>query len=328
MLIAFDRPAPVRAVAHRLVFLLALFVGAYAGGVQTPRAQSQTNELRVFACEPEWAALVRIIAPTAKVFSATHAYQDPHEIEARPALISALRRASLAICTGAELEAGWLPMLQQRAGNARVMPGARGMMFVADGLTLIEDAHHHSERHVGHVHAAGNPHIHLDPRRYAAVAEQIAQRLAEIDPADSAGYEERFKRWHEAWQTRVRIWKARSSPLFGLAVVAEHSTFAYLFDWLELFQVADLEPVPGAPPTTNHLRRLESRALDDPPMAVIQALHQPAQPGRWLADRIKRPLLRLPSTVTPDGPTAQPEGLFEHLLVQLLGAASRPISSQ
>jgi len=56
--IVSDRPAPVRAVAHRLVFLLALFVGAYAGGVQTPRAQTQADELRVFTCEPEWAALV------------------------------------------------------------------------------------------------------------------------------------------------------------------------------------------------------------------------------------------------------------------------------
>ena len=129
----------------------------------------------IFTCEPEWAALARVIAPDAQIFSATHARQDPHEIEARPALISALRRADLAICTGAGLEAGWLPMLQNRAGNARVMPGAPGMLFAVEGIVLLEDAHHHAARDKGHVHSAGNPHIQLDPRLLARVAAQIGR---------------------------------------------------------------------------------------------------------------------------------------------------------
>ncbi|MFM8767275.1 MAG: hypothetical protein ACKOD9_05695, partial [Rubrivivax sp.] len=45
----------------------------------------------VFACEPEWAALTRVLLPSARVHVATHAGQDPHHIEARPALIAQLR---------------------------------------------------------------------------------------------------------------------------------------------------------------------------------------------------------------------------------------------
>jgi zinc/manganese transport system substrate-binding protein len=256
----------------------------------------------IFACAPEWAALARVIAPDAQIFSATHARQDPHDIEARPALISALRRADLAICTGAGLEAGWFPMLQNRAGNARVMPGAPGMLIAADGLPLLDDAHHHPARDKGHVHAAGNPHFQLDPRLLARVANRITERLAAIDPTGAADYQARLARWLAEWNKRIEGWQA------------------YLFRWLELYQAADLEPVPGVPPTLSHLQGLLQRARDDPPMAVAQTLYQDPQSGRWLAEKLSVPLLTLPSTVTSDGNTRSLEGLFDHLVRSLLAA--------
>ena len=75
------------------VRLLVASVTAFtlAGLLASPQASAAPS---IFACEPEWAALARVIAPDAQIFSATHA-QDPHDIEARPALISALRRASI-----------------------------------------------------------------------------------------------------------------------------------------------------------------------------------------------------------------------------------------
>jgi zinc/manganese transport system substrate-binding protein len=277
----------------------------------------------VFACAPEWAALVRVLAPDTQIFSATHARQDPHEIEARPALISALRRADLAICTGGGLEAGWLPMLQNRAGNSRVMPGAPGMIFATDGMTLLEDAHHHPARDRGHVHSGGNPHIQLDPRLLTRVAERIARQLAALDPDEAARYRTRLERWQSDWSAHIERWERAAKPLFGQALIAEHSSFAYLFRWLELYQAADLEPVPGVPPTLSHMQGLLQRARDDPPMAVIQTLYQDPQAGRWIAQRMAVPLLQLPSTVTPEGDTRTLEGLFDHLVQALLAAHQR-----
>ena len=81
-------------------------------------------ELRVFACEPEWAALAQALGgDKVTVYSATHALQDPHRIEARPSLIARARNAQLVVCTGAELEAGWLPSVLREAGSAGVQPG-------------------------------------------------------------------------------------------------------------------------------------------------------------------------------------------------------------
>ena len=276
--------------------------------------------MEIFACEPEWAALARILAPDARITSATHARQDPHHIEARPALIGSLRRARLAVCTGASLEAGWLPMLQQRAGNAAVRDGRDGMFHAADAVRLLHP-HEHVDRSMGDVHADGNPHFHLDPHRLVQVAEALAERLAVLDPNGASAYRDRFRTWAGSWHRRVEAWTRKAAPLAGRTVVAQHTSFAYLWEWLGIEQVADLEPKPGLPPTVAHLQLVLRQVRDAPPIAIVQALHQEPQAGQWLSERIGAPLLVLPATVTPDGPTAELAGLYESLIDALLRAA-------
>ncbi|MGH8442793.1 MAG: metal ABC transporter solute-binding protein, Zn/Mn family, partial [Nevskiaceae bacterium] len=68
--------------------------------------------LEVFACEPEWGALAKALGgEEVDVYTATTALQDVHKIQARPSLIAKYRQADLLVCTGAELEIGWLPAL-------------------------------------------------------------------------------------------------------------------------------------------------------------------------------------------------------------------------
>ena len=56
------------------LFALALALALAAALPAAARAEA----LQVFACEPEWAALVKALAPGAQVTAATHARQDPH----------------------------------------------------------------------------------------------------------------------------------------------------------------------------------------------------------------------------------------------------------
>ncbi|MCF1438144.1 MAG: zinc ABC transporter substrate-binding protein, partial [Shewanella sp.] len=95
-------------------------------------------QLTVFACEPEYASLVTELAPDAKVFSATTAFQDPHLVQARPSLIAKMRRADLAVCAGAELEVGWLPMLQMKSANPKVNSGGVGLFFAAEQSETLD----------------------------------------------------------------------------------------------------------------------------------------------------------------------------------------------
>src|SRR3954471_4775548 len=120
--------------------------------------------LDVFACEPEWAALAQELGGNiVTASSATTARQDPHQVQARPSLIARLRSADLVVCTGAELEIGWLPVLLRQAANSRVQPGSPGYFEAARSVRLL-DVPTRLDRAEGDIHAAGNPHIQTDPR--------------------------------------------------------------------------------------------------------------------------------------------------------------------
>jgi zinc/manganese transport system substrate-binding protein len=281
------------------------------------------HALNVFACEPEWAALVKVLVPDATVVSATHVRQDPHHIEARPALIAQLHRADMAVCTGASLEAGWLPMLQQRAGNRRVQDGEPGMFYAADQVELI-DPQPAAGPFAGDVHAEGNPHFHLDPHRLLTVARALAAELGAMAPARAPQIRERLAAFERDWAARIAEWERRAAPLKGRTVAAQHGSFAYLWRWLGMVQVADLEPRPGMAPTPGHLQRLQQQLRPQPPMAIVAAQHNDPRSARWLATQLgpQVPALVLPATV-PDPLAPDALGGWIDALLQALLAAQR-----
>ncbi len=288
----------------------------------TVQAKAQT----VFACEPEWAVLTRVLWPEAKVFVATHARQDPHHIEARPALIAQLRSADVAVCTGAELEAGWLPTLQQRAGNPKVQDGMPGMFYATDHVVLIDPQPGAvGGPFTGDVHAAGNPHLHTDPHRILLVLQALSEQLQKLQPTQKQAIVQRQAKFEIAWKERIAAWERRAVPLRGREVVAQHGGFAYLWRWLGLKQVADLEPQPGMAPTPGHLQRLLTQLRTHAPWAVVISSYQDPRSARWLVNQHggNLPLLVLPATVTnPNHPDAL--GLwFDQLLDSLLNIEDR-----
>ena len=121
--------------------------------------QPASAALKVLACEPEWAALAQELAgDKVSVSSATTALQDAHHIEARPSLIARARNADLVVCTGSELEVGWLPLLLRQSGNERIQPGALGYLEASQLVSRLEIPKV-LDRSLGDIHPAGNPHI-------------------------------------------------------------------------------------------------------------------------------------------------------------------------
>jgi zinc/manganese transport system substrate-binding protein len=275
-------------------------------------AQAQT----VFACGPEWAALVRTLLPQARVHVATHAGQDPHHIDARPGLIAQVRSADLAVCTGAELEIGWLPVLLQRAANPRV----REVFYGAEHVDLLDERPGVvATPWSGDVHAHGNPHLHTDPRRLLQAADALAQWMAPVFPAQAAQIAARQAAFARAWQADIARWQQRAAPLRGQRVAVQHGTFAYLLDWLGLEVVADLEPRPGMPPTPGHLNRVRDSLRAAPPMAVVLASYQDLRPARWLHSQVPEvALVVLPATADQradaEGLRRWMDGLLDSLL--------------
>jgi zinc/manganese transport system substrate-binding protein len=266
----------------------------------------------VFACEPEWAALVRVLLPEARLHVATHARQDPHHIEARPALIAQLRSADMAVCTGAALEAGWLPMLKQRAANANVRDGQPGMFYVADHVSLIDPQPATINPFAGDVHTEGNPHVQTDPRRLREAAEALSERMQAVWPAHATAVAKRHQQWDAQWQRHIERWTRDAASLRGTQVAAQHTTFGYLWHWLGMEMVADLEPKPGMPPTPGHLNSVRDALLAKPPAAVVVASYQDARAAQWLVQQLQgRSTLRVLSA-TVDDPLAP--AALEHVV--------------
>ena len=276
--------------------------------------------LNAFACEPEWAALLKELGgEQVDVVAATTALQDPHRIEARPSLIAKMRRADLVVCTGAELEAGWLPLLLRSSGNSKVQVGRPGYVEAAMLVERLE-VPQSVDRSLGDIHSAGNPHVHLDPRRLAQIAEQLSVKLAELDGANATYYQQRGAGFLQRWREKIAQWQERGAALRGVRVVAHHKDWVYLFDWLGMEEVATLETKPGVPPAPGHLAQLKNSLADTPAAMVVRAAYQNASASQWLEKNAAITAVELPYTVGGSDEARDLSSLMDVTLNRLLKA--------
>jgi zinc/manganese transport system substrate-binding protein len=297
----------------KLLAISALLLGVL---VSSP-AQAK---LKVFACEAEWGSLLTELAgDKVDIDVATTALQDVHVIEAKPSLIAKVRAADLVVCTGAQLEIGWLPQLVRQSGNAKVASGAGSFMAAAQVKTLEKPTA--LDRANGDVHPDGNPHIQMDPRRVLIVARQLDARLAQLDPANASIYRQRLADFEQRWLAAMVKWKAEAAPLKGRKVVVHHISWVYLWDWLGLQEIGALEPRPGVPPTAAHLSELVATTKNSNTLAIVRAAYQDPKPADWLSQRTGVPAVTLPFTVGGDAQSRDLFGLFDSTIAKLLAAA-------
>lgn len=283
-------------------------------------AAPSAQALQAFACEPEWGSLLNELGGSAvQVDVGTSALQDVHVIEAKPSLIAKVRRADLVVCSGADLEVGWLPQLIKQAGNPKVASGA-GYFLASDQITTLEKPSK-LDRSEGDIHPQGNPHFQLDPYRVLAIAKALDARLAELDPAHAAEYQQRLADFTSRWTAAIGKWEAKAAPLKGRKVVVHHLSWVYLNAWLGLEQIGALEPKPGVPPTSAHLAGLVELAKSQHAFAILRAAYQDSKPGDWLSEQTGVPAVTLPFTVGGDAQAKDLFGLFDSTIDKLLAVA-------
>ncbi len=281
-------------------------------------AQPAQAALKVLACEPEWGALAQELAgDKASVSSATTALQDVHHLEARPSLIARARNADLVVCTGSDLEVGWLPMLLRQSGNAQIQPGRPGYLEASQFVPRL-DIPKMLDRSFGDIHPAGNPHIHLDPRNIARVAEALRDRLILLDPANTEAYKTRSSAFLARWREAIPHWEAKAAPLRGLTMVVYHKNMTYLNAWLGLREAGSLEPKPGIPPTAAHLADLVARMQAEPAKVIVYVAYNNPQAAKFLSGRTRIPAVMLPYTVGGSEAAKDLFGLFDDTLARLL----------
>jgi zinc/manganese transport system substrate-binding protein len=288
--------------------------------VVTVAFAQQAAALEIFACEPEWGALAQELGgERVTTYVATNAFQDPHRVQAKPSLLARARRADLVVCTGAELEIGWLPIVLRQSGNNAVQPGKPGYFEAAQYVQKLE-VPTVLDRAAGDVHPGGNPHIQTDPRNIGRVAKVLAQRLGEIDPANASFYQTRYRDFAKRWDVAIQRWQKEAAPLQGEPIVSHHKSWAYLNAWLGLREIAELEPKPGVEPTAAHLEGILAQLKREPARMVIRASYNDGRASEWLADRARIPAVMLPFTVGGTDKAKDLFGLFDDTVQRLLAA--------
>jgi zinc/manganese transport system substrate-binding protein len=277
--------------------------------------------IKVLATTADWGSLVTELGgDKVNVYTATSALQDVHQVDAKPSLVARARSADLVVATGAELEIGWLPVLLQESGNAKIQPGAPGYFEITSALKLL-DIPSAVDRSMGDVHPLGNPHVQLDPRNVALAAKALSVRLAQVDPPNAAYYQQRGADFQARWTQAMTRWTAQAAPLKGVPVVVIHKDQTYLIRWIGMTELAAIEPKPGVPPSAGYLAGLVQKLGAAPPKMILRNAYNDPKAADWLSERIKAPVVLLPFSVGGTPEAKDLFGLFDDTLNKLTAAA-------
>jgi zinc/manganese transport system substrate-binding protein len=275
--------------------------------------------IRVLATTADWGALTTELGgERVDVYTATTAMQDVHRVEAKPSLVARARTADLLVANGADIEAGWLPVLLQESSNARIQRGAPGYFEAASAVTLVE-VPSKLDRAMGDIHPFGNPHIQLDPRNVAAVAKALTAKLAAIDPAGADYYAARGGDFGRRWTEAMSRWQVKVAPLKDVPVVIMHRDQVYLCRWLGMRELASIEPKPGLPPSAGYLGQLVTKLTATPPKLILVNAYNDPKAAKWLSERVHAPVVVLPYSVGGSPGAKDLFGLFDDTIGKLLG---------
>jgi zinc/manganese transport system substrate-binding protein len=227
-----------------------------AGMIFLPVA-AEAKKLNVVTATTDMAALAQEVGgDKISVESIAKGYQDPHFVEAKPSFLLKLRQADLLIVVGLQLEIGWLPPLITQCGNARIQVGAPGYLDASQFAEILEVPQGTVTRAQGDVHPLGNPHYWLDPDNGRRIARGIANKFAEMDPADGAYFQGRFQDFDKRLSVAEQRWDTQMKPYRGHRVVTYHRSFPNFAKHFNLDVIGYVEPRPGIPPTPTHTLEL------------------------------------------------------------------------
>nr|WP_233221738.1 metal ABC transporter substrate-binding protein [Streptomyces carminius] len=128
-----------------------------------------------------------------------------------------------------------------------------------------EHGEEHGGEHEGHEHGEGalDPHVWLDPVKYAEMAEGVGKALAEADPDHAADYRENAGELAGKLRDLDADFRAGLKDRRTDTFVTTHAAFGYLAERYGLHEesIAGLDPESG--PSGAHLRELHTVVEED-----------------------------------------------------------------
>jgi zinc transport system substrate-binding protein len=234
-------------------------------GTSTSRAQP----LEVVATFLPITILTRAVTgDCARVTTLVPANLGPHDFQARPGDLLALRRARVLVKNGLGIE-GFLNGLLAAANppNLKVIDSS--------GAVATLQGHQHPD----HAHGSANPHIWLDPLRAAQQVEAIRDGLIQVDPRCAEGYRQRAAVATARLRQLNREFADQLRPFEGKTFVAFHDVAPYFaqryrLKAIFLVDVPEMNPSPAdLQRVADQVRRSDLRVLLSEPQQGERSFH-------------------------------------------------------
>jgi ABC-type Zn uptake system ZnuABC Zn-binding protein ZnuA len=209
---------------------------------------------------------------------------NPHFIEPRPSDVLKVKRADLFVHVGLDLEP-WRGPLLDAAGNPNLFQGARGELDLSRGIPLLEVPDRPLSRLMGDIHIYGNPHYWLHPENAKIMAQAVAVKLSERDPAHADGYQNRLSDFLSRLDQKINQWRQEASSIRGREAIAYHNEWPYLAEFLGVKIEQFLEPKPGIPPGPKQIGFLEKYMKSHQIRVIVQPTFYPKGASEALARR-------------------------------------------
>jgi zinc/manganese transport system substrate-binding protein len=241
--------------------------------------------------------------------------QDPHQIEAKPSMILAARKADVIMYNGLDLEIGYLPLLIESSKNPNIQPVKPGNFDCSRFVQVLEKPTA-VDRSLGDVHPLGNPHYHLSPRNIRSVVEGMAQALSALDPENKTYYLSNAASFRSRIDERQKVWSQK--PLRGKKFITYHKFFEYLANEYGFQLVGYVEAKPGIPPSASHIETLIDLAKRANVDGILTTAYQTTKATDFLSQKTGVKVIVVPHEV---GSTPQAFDWFS-LMDQLFAALS------
>ncbi|HTM45944.1 MAG TPA: metal ABC transporter substrate-binding protein [Polyangiaceae bacterium] len=249
--------------------------------------------------------------------------QDPHFVQARPSYMVTLSRADLVVAVGLELEVGWLPSLIQGARNPAINPGRPGYFEASSAIQAIDIPQGGVDRSRGDIHPFGNPHFWLDPLNAKLATHAIAERMAQLDPANAEFFRANARAFEQRIDAKMAQWTAQMAPFKGTKIASYHATFNYFHKRFGLDGIGYLEDRPGIPPSPAHLVDLIRQIRDQHVPVIFHESFYDRSTSDMVGARSGAQVLVLPTSVGGANGTATYEQLIDTLINQFLAAMKK-----
>ena len=283
-------------------------------------APALAGRIVVVASSEDLASITRAVGgDRVEVTAISRGDQDPHSVELRPSHLMKLRHADLFIKVGLDLET-WAPPAVENARNAKILLGEPGHLDASVGCDILEISTTRLTRELGDIHLYGNPHYWLDPENGAVIAAAIAERLADLSPADAGYFQERADAFQKALTARLATWLAQVAPFKGAKVVTYHRSWPNFVKRFGLDVVGYVEPKPGVPPGPAYLDSLVQMMKAKKVKVIIMEPYWSRRTAEVVAERAGAKVLVLLPSVGGAPDVSDYLALFDHDIRALVEA--------